>query len=172
MLFTEKGFGLNDYIVITAVFSSWTIYYFLPKIFSKQFTVLIFLYSLTISGIFDNSFGATPFDLYDIMDGPAYTVMDILVYFLYPPAGYIFLFLYKKLRIRDQHLVLFILISTAFSIGIEWIYHKMGVFKYKDGYNITYSICIYLFVQSIFVIFYRFLNNHGGERIGTSKSRD
>ncbi|WP_223587879.1 hypothetical protein [Neobacillus bataviensis] len=172
MMLTEKGFGLNDYFVIAAVFFSWIIYYFLPKIFSKQFTVLIFLYSLTISGIFDNSFGATPFDLYDIMDGPAYTVMDILVYFLYPPAGYIFLFLYKKLRIRDQHLVLFIPIFTAFSLGIEWIYHKMGVFKYKDGYNIIYSICIYLFVQSILVLLYRFLYNHGGERIATSKSRD
>ena len=175
MMWTEKGFGLNDYFVIAAVIVSWVIYIFLPKIFSKQMIVFIFLYSLTIASIFDNSFGATPIDLYDIMDGPAYTVMDIPVYLLYPPAGYIFLFLYQKLQIRDHYLVFFIMASTSVSLGIEWIYHNLGVFHYKDEYNMIYSICIYLFVQSLFVLFYRILKPnqhfHGGDRIATTKSR-
>lgn len=157
MKWTEKDFGQNDFFVIAAVIISWSVFYFLPKIFSKQLIVLIFLFSLTISSIFDNSFGADPFDLYDIMDGPAYTGMDLVVYLLYPPAGYIFLFLYEKFQIPDRFLMLFIILFTAFSLGIEWIYHKMGVFHYKDGYSIVYSISIYLFVQSLFVLFYRFL---------------
>lgn len=176
MMWTEKGFGLNDYFVLAVVIVSWAIFFFLPKIFSKQMIVLIFLYTLMTSSIFDNSFGATPIDLYDIMDGPAYTVMDIPVYFLYPPAGYIFLFFYQKLQIRDHYVIFFIIAATSVSLGVEWIYHKFGVFHYKGGYNIIYSVCIYLFIQSLFVLFYRFLNPnhliHGGDRIVTTKSRN
>lgn len=76
MMWVEKGFDSNDYFVLAAVMVSWGIYFYMPKIFSKQITVLIFLYTLTAAGIFDNSFGAPPFDFYDIMDGPAYTGMD------------------------------------------------------------------------------------------------
>ncbi|MEH7073280.1 hypothetical protein [Neobacillus drentensis] len=157
MKLVENNFGLNDYFVIFAVILSWGIYLLLPKVFSKQMTILIFLYSLTTAGLFDNSVGAPPFDYYDIMDGPAYTVMDVVVYFLYPPFSYLFLFLYKKFQIQDSYLVFFIISFTALAIGVEWVNHKMGVFHYKNGNSIIYSVCAYLFIQSLLVVLYRFL---------------
>lgn len=157
MMFAENKFDLNDYFVIIALFLSWGIYFFLPKVFSKQMTILIFLYSLTAAGLFDNSVGAAPFDFYDIMDGPAYTVMDVVVYFLYPPFSYLFLYLYKKHQIRDQYLVFFIASFTAAAIAVEWVFHKAGVFEYKNGNSIIYSICAYLFIQSLLIAVYRFL---------------
>jgi hypothetical protein len=160
MMLTEKGFGLNDFFVIGAVLVSWTIYFLLPKIFSEQVTVLIFLYSVTAAGILDNSFGAAPFDFYDIMDGPAYTVMDVVVYFLYPPFGYIFLFIYQKLHISNRFLVLFILVFSVISFGFEWVNFKMGVFHYKSGYSIIYSVCVYLIVQPIFVLFFNLIKEN------------
>ena len=157
MKLVDNNFGLNDYFVIFTVIITWGIYYFLPKVFSKQMTILIFLYSLTAAGLFDNSVGAPPFDYYDIMDGPAYTVMDVVVYFLYPPFSYLFLYLYKKYQIQDRFLVLFISSFTAAAIAVEWVFHKMGVFHYKNGNSIIYSICAYLFIQSLLVVMYRFL---------------
>ncbi|MBT2696723.1 hypothetical protein J7E79_04735 [Bacillus sp. ISL-40] len=71
MKLVENKFDMNDYFVIFAVILSWGILFFLPKVFSKQLTILIFLYSLTAAGLFYNSMGAAPFDYYDIMDGPA-----------------------------------------------------------------------------------------------------
>jgi hypothetical protein len=132
----------------------------LPKIFSKQVTVLIFLYSLTAAGLLDNSLGAAPFDFYDIMDGPAYTVMDVVVYFLYPPFGYIFLLLYQKLKISNRFLILFISLFTLFSVIIEWVNNKMGVFHYKNGYSIIYSVCVYLVVQSTFILFFKLIKKN------------
>src|SRR3954447_10813861 len=102
MMLVENKFDQNDYFVIFAVIISWGIYFFLPKVFSKQLTILIFLYSLTAAGLFDNTMGAAPYDHYDIMDGPAYTVMDVVVYFIYPPFSYLFLYLYKKYQIKDK----------------------------------------------------------------------
>ncbi|MEH7305149.1 hypothetical protein [Neobacillus drentensis] len=157
MMLVEDKFDLNDYFVIFAFIISWGIYFFLPKVFSRQITILIFLYSLTTAGLFDNSMGAEPFDFYDIMDGPAYTVMDIVVYFLYPPFAYGFLFIYKKLQLRDRYLVLFIFSTSVAATAVEWVYHKMGVFAYKNGNSIIYSICTYLVVQSLLIGLYRFM---------------
>lgn len=160
MMFLEDKFDLNDYFVICAVLVSWGIYFFLPKVFSKQLTILIFLYSLTAAGLFDNSIGAEPFDFYDIMDGPEYTVMDVVVYFLYPPFSYLFLYLYKKYQIKDRYLVFFIASFTAAAIAIEWVFYIMGVFHYKNGNSIKYSVCTYLFIQSLLIVFYRFLRTN------------
>jgi len=157
MMWVEDKFDLNDYFVIFTLIISWGMYYFLPKVFSKQMTILIFLYSLTAAGLFDNSIGAKPLDFYDIMDGPAYTVMDVVVYFLYPPFSYLFLFIYKKLQIKDRYLLVFILCFTATAIAVEWVYYKMGVFHYKNGNRTIFSVCTYLFIQSLLIFLYRFL---------------
>jgi hypothetical protein len=155
MLWTEKGFGMNDYFVIGEIIVTWSIYFLLPKIFTKQFTILLFLYTLTLASILDNSFGLIPFDYYDIMDGPKYTGMDVIVYILYPPYGYFFLFFYKRLRISDQKIILYIVIATILSVCFEWINLKMGVYHYKNGYQIAYSFCLYLLIQSILIVYYR-----------------
>jgi hypothetical protein len=155
MSWTETGFDLNDYCVLGGVIITWGIYFFIPKLFSKQFRVLIFLFSLTVASIMDNSFGVTTFDNYDIMDGPKYTGMDLVVYLLYPPCGYFFLYFYKKFSLSDIYIVFYISIVTIISICYEWFLHNVGVFHYKNGYQIVYSICFYLCFQSILIIYYR-----------------
>jgi hypothetical protein len=158
MKLVEDKFDLNDYFVIFAVIITWALFFLLPKVLSKQVTILIFLYSLTVSAFFDNSVGADPWDFYDIMDGPDYTVMDVVVYFLYPPFSYLFIFIYKRFKIKDRYLIVYIPCFTAAAIGVEWIYHKMRVFEYKSGNNIFYSICVYLTIQSVLIVFYRYLS--------------
>jgi hypothetical protein len=155
MSWTEAGFGFNDYCLLGLIIITWGIFFYLPKLFSKQFTVLTFVYSITFPSIIDNSFGVTPFDFYDIMDGPKYTGMDLVVYLLYLPYGYIFLYFYKKFCLSDNYIVVFISIATIISLCFEWINHKMGIFHYKHGYQIIYSICFYLLSQSILIVYYR-----------------
>lgn len=154
---TEKGFGMNDYFIIAAVILSWSIFFFLPKIFSKQLIILIILFSLTVASIMDNSFAVAPFDYYDILDGPEYTFMDLVVYLLYPPFGYFFLYFYKWLQIRIQYIFLYITAATFIAVCFEWINQKMGVFHYKNGYQIIYSICFYLVFQTILLVYYRWI---------------
>jgi hypothetical protein len=155
MSWTESGFGTNDYWLLGLIIITWCVFFRLPKIFSKQFTVLIFIYSLTIPSIMDNSIGVNPFNFYDIMDGPKYTGMDLVVYLLYPPNGYFFLYFYNKFCIDDKHIVLFITITTITSFCFEWINHKLGIFHYKNGYQIVYSPSFYLISQTLLVLYYR-----------------
>jgi hypothetical protein len=155
MGFVEKSFNINDYYVIAISILLWIVYFFLPLKLSKQMTVMIILFSITVASVFDNSFGALAFDFYDIMDGPDYTVMDLAVYFLYPPFGLYFVFLYKKLKIHRRTYMPFIFILSILAVGFEWISHEMNVFSYKNGYGIKYSFFIYIMVQSVFVFFYK-----------------
>ena len=155
MSWTESGFGSNDYWLLALIIITWGVFFCLPKIFSSQFTIFIFVYSLTIPSIMDNSFGVVPFNYYDIMDGPKYTGMDLVVYLLYPPYGYLFLFFYKKFCIDDKHFVFFISIAAIASFCFEWVNHKMGVFHYKNGYQIIYSPSFYLISQTLLILYYR-----------------
>ncbi|MFP7296433.1 hypothetical protein [Neobacillus niacini] len=157
MLLTEKGFGMDDYFVIAAVIISWGSFIILPKIFSKQLIILIILFSLTVPSIMDNSFAVFPFDYYDILDGPEYTIMDLVVYLLYPPFGYFFLYFYKRLQIRIQNIFLYISAGAFLSVCFEWINHKLGVFHYKNGYQIIYSFCFYLVCQTILILYYQWI---------------
>lgn len=160
MEWTEQGFDLNDYIVIGGLLISWSCYFVLPKIFTKQVTVLIFLYSMTTASIMDNSFGAAPFDFYDIMDGADYTGMDLMVYLLYPPFGYFFLYFYQKLKVKGRFVILFISVASLLSLCMEWFFFKMNLFQYKNGYQIINSLCVYLAIQSIHILFYRVIKAH------------
>lgn len=174
MKFVENDFGLNDYYVIVVVLVLWSIFFILPRLFSKQVTVLVFLYTVSTSSVFDNSFGALAFDYYDIMDGPEYTMMDLVVYFIYPTCGIFYLYIFEKLRISRKTYLPFILVCSLLSIGFEWVCHEMNVFEYKNGYGIKYSFIIYVSVQSVFIFFYNKIRNapEYGESSKTERSSE
>ncbi|MFD2444240.1 hypothetical protein ACFSO7_09685 [Bacillus sp. CGMCC 1.16607] len=155
MKFVENSFGLNDYFILILIVVLWAIYFLLPIKFSKQVSILIGLYCITVSSVLDNTFGALAFDYYDIMDGPDYTIMDIAVYLIYPPFGLFFIYLFEKLRISRKTYLPFIFVCSLFSLGFEWFSHLMNVFEYKNGYGIRYSLFIYIIVQSLFIAFYK-----------------
>lgn len=151
MSWTETGFDFNDYFVLAGVIIVWGIYFFIPKLFSKQFRVLIFIFSLTVASIMDNSFGVIPFDYYDIMDGPKYTGMDLVVYLLYPPYGYFFLYFYKKLCLSDKYIVFFISIATIFSICYNGYFIKLEFFIIKMGIK-SYTPYVFIYFSKPFLL--------------------
>jgi hypothetical protein len=97
------------------------------------------MYPVAAAILCDNSIGYGPFDYYDIMDGPKYTVMDLVAYLLYAPFGYFFIYFYLSLRVRGIGTVFYVLAFSALSVGFEWLCHAVGVFHYKNGYRILYS---------------------------------
>ena len=90
MPFDEGAFDLNDYFLLSCIAAAYVFMYILPKRFPLSVTFLLMLFSSTVSSMLDNSIGGNIFDLYDIMDKQAYTIMDFVVYWLYAPAGYFF----------------------------------------------------------------------------------
>lgn len=111
-----------------------------------------------MAAVLDNSLGGHIFNLYDIMDGPAYTLMDFLVYFLYGPMGYFFIYIYDLLHLKGMKTVGYILIWSGFGVAFELLCSRFGVFHYNGSYNWYYSFCIYLAFQSALTFFYRFIS--------------
>jgi hypothetical protein len=160
MPFTEKAFDTNDYFIIASILVLYVIMYFLPKRLPVSTTILLMLLGITIPMVLDNSIGSHSIDFYDIMDGPAYSIMDYLVYFLYAPFGYFFIYLYVFFRVRGFGNAFYIMFFSLFGIVFEWICVQAGVFQYKNSYNTYYSFPIYLVTQTAFLLFYKSISTY------------
>lgn len=164
MKLVEHAFDKNDWFLITALIVSYGVMLLLPKKFPLSISILLNLFGIAVASLFDNSIGYRPFDFYDIMDGPGYTFMDLLVYFLYAPFGYFFMYGYSWLHIKKMGTVFYILLFAAASVGFEWLCIRFQVFRYKHGYSIVYSYTIYLFVQASLLMFYGYLKSTPQEK--------
>lgn len=154
-MWVEKAFDLNDWVVLGSIVIVWSLFYLLPKgLLSKQAKIFVFLFSLSISTIFDCTSASLSIDYYDIMDGPKYTVMDLIVYILYMPFSYFFIYLYEFFKIKSYMIILYIIVWSLLSIGVEYFYHLMNVFTYKNGYQVYFSYCVYLTVQTLLLFLY------------------
>ncbi|SDO00294.1 hypothetical protein SAMN04487897_10737 [Paenibacillus sp. yr247] len=105
--------------------------------------------------MFDHTIGVQPFDFYDVVDESRYQLFDIVSYAMYTPFGYLYIYFYKKLGVKSFYTIPYILLWTSMSIGFEWLSVLVGVFHYKHGYQLMYSIPIYLFLQSIHLLLYQ-----------------
>ena len=160
-MIVEKAFDTNDWVVLLSSAILWLIVYFLPPKISRTNSILIMLYGVTVASFWDNSFGTEPLDFYDIMDGPVYDLMDFFVYFLYPPFAYFFIYVYQLFDLKVTGTVIYIIIWSLLSAFTESVLTSLHVFTYKNGFNIYFSFCIYLVVQSGLLAYVKQLNkNH------------
>lgn len=155
--FVEKEFGKNDMFILFVIFAIILLFTILPKRIPKSLTVLLLLYSLAIASLFDNSMGVSNHDYYDILDGPKYTIMDLLAYSIYLPFGYLFYYFYEKYNIHGLKTVGFILVWVVIGLSFEWLCVQFNVFTYKNGYKIIYSAPIYLFALSSLMLFIKYI---------------
>lgn len=165
-MFVEKAFGLNDWVVIFSIVIVWTVFFLLPKMLPRQITLLILLYGLTIPSICDNTLlGSGFFNFYNIMDGPAYTVMDVFVYFIYMPYAYFFIFIYQFLKIKGLWIVPYISLWTILSMLMETFFVSTHVFTYENGFSGFDSFCIYLITQTGLLIFFNVIDQKKPHRL-------
>jgi hypothetical protein len=160
MPFTEKAFDTNDYFIIVSILVLYAIMYFLPKRLPVSTTILLMLFGTTIPMVLDNAIGSHAIDLYDIMDGPAYSVMDYFVYFLYAPFAYFFIYFYVCFRVKGFGNAFYIMLFSLIGIAFEWICVQAGVFQYKNTYNTYYSFPIYLMAQTGLILFYKSISTN------------
>jgi hypothetical protein len=163
MPFDEKAFDLNDYFLFALILIGFGLVYKMPKRFPRSVTILILLFCSTVACVLDNSLGGNLIDLYDIMDGPKYAIMDFFLYFFYPPYGYFFVYYYDRWKVKGFWTLLYITGCSLLAIAVEWGCVKAGIFHYKKGYFINYSFCIYLTTQTMTIFFYQYITNKLGK---------
>lgn len=152
MIVYDNRFNGNEWFIIAGLIVGISIMYFLPKRFPKKISIVFFMCGVFSGFFFDHSLSVEPVDYYDVNDKSTYQIMDFLSYVSYGPISYFFFYFYDRLKPSSS--LLYILIWSFISVGLEWCAEKVGVFHYKHGYQLYYSFPIYLLVNSCWTLLY------------------
>ncbi|WP_373228889.1 hypothetical protein [Cohnella sp.] len=150
----DNQFNGNEWFVIGLMFVGFAAVWLLPRTFSPLQMIFNMFIGVTFGLIFDHTIFVPPFDLYDIGDKSTYQMFDFISYLMYAPYGYLFIYGIERLRIYGIMTIGYIILWTCMAILIEWLGVKVGLFHYKNGYKLLYSIPIYLILQSIHLAMY------------------
>jgi hypothetical protein len=153
----EHSFDANEWFIILSLLSLNILVCVTPKIFSLLQGTALYLYGIYCVMFFDHTISVRPWDFYDVNDNSSYQVIDFLSYCMYCPFSYFFIYLYVKLRIKGYEHIIYVLSWTCFSMLMEWIAVKIGLYHYDKGYKMYWSVPIYLFVQSVQIIYYHLI---------------
>lgn len=158
MIVYDQKFNQNEWFVIISLAAGLILFWRLKSRFTTKEVIVYFLFSFYMGIVLDHSISVNPFDFYDVNDNSSYQFIDFLTYLMYGPFGYIFIFCYDYFKIKSQYSPLYILVWVFISIGMEFFAQSLGVYHYKNGYEIFYSFPVYLLVFSIGLCLYRFLH--------------
>jgi hypothetical protein len=155
MPFPEK-FDQNEGFVLITLLLSIIFIFICPKRMPISITILIMIFSLTIARLADHLLSSPKIDLYSMMDSGKYEFFDLILYFLYAPFGYFFVYVYEKLKVNGYLTTIYILLWSLFGTFFEWISVNFEVFEYKE-WELKYSFTVYVFTQAITLLLYGYL---------------
>lgn len=150
-------FHSNVWFIIVLGIVGYTALFLFPKRFPTSLTILFVIAGITFVVSFDHTIGIPPFDFYDVNGKSADQFIDILSYIMYGPFGYFFLYFYDKFQIKGLKQIIYVIIWTVLATIAEFAANYFGVYHYKNGYILFYSVPVYLFVQSLNIVLYRFI---------------
>lgn len=150
----DHGFNENEWFVIASILVTNLAIWLAPRIFSKLEAIGYYIFGIYIGLFYDHTISIKPWDYYDVNDNSSYQVIDFLSYIMYGPYGYFFLYFYVKFNIRGLRTIPYVLVWSGFSVLMEWIGVKVGLFHYDKGYKMYWSFPIYLLSQNMMILFY------------------
>ncbi|KPV44106.1 hypothetical protein AN477_08500 [Alicyclobacillus ferrooxydans] len=159
MIIYDTHFNANEWFIMISLCFGFVCVAFFPKRFPRQVAAVFLMCGVYSGFFFDHSLSVEPISFYDVNDISKFQLMDFLSYFMYAPFSYFFFYAYDRLQLKPSYIPLYILVWSLASVGIEWLAVLFGVFHYQHGYQLAYSLPIYLLVQSCWVALYHGLKN-------------
>lgn len=150
----DTQFNANEWLVIVMAVIGFGAVFLFPRSFSPLQTAYLFLIGIGFGLVFDHTIAVPPFDFYDVGDASHYQFFDMISYIMYAPFGYWYIYLYQRLRIYGFYTIFYILLWACFGLGVEAVSVYIGVFHYRNGYQLVYSFPIYVMVLSIVLWLY------------------
>jgi len=154
----DRKFNSNEWFVITSLIIGIILVWKLPKRFSIKESLVYLIYFVFVGMIFDHTIAIEPFDYYDVNDSSAYQLMDFLSYLTFGPFGYLYIYFYDFFKMKNRYNTFYIFLWTMSALLMEYVAHALGVYHYKNGYEIYYSFPIYLAMLSSLLYLYKLLN--------------
>lgn len=152
-------FDKNEIYIIIAFIIVYAIFFMLPKRFPRDVTIFCLVWGFACSTLFDFTIGGGLIDLYRTNDLNAYELFDLVTYIMFAPISYFFIYLYDALSINKKTFIWFVIVWTMAGLGAEWISTKMGVTIHQQGYQIPYSVAVFLIVQTATLLYYEFIKS-------------
>jgi len=149
-------FNENEWFVLIACVLSYAVLFLLPKKIPNSLAVLIFVYSFCVARLYDTLIASPWVDFYDIMDTGKYDLFDIILYLLYAPFGYFFIYGYETFNVKGYGIILYILLWSVLGTGFEYVNVIFDVFQYKN-WRLQYSFTVYFITQAGTIALYAFL---------------
>ncbi|MDQ6418502.1 hypothetical protein RB620_03535 [Paenibacillus sp. LHD-117] len=160
----DNRFNANEWFVIGMLTLVIILLAVLPRRFPVKWAAVFTLYG-AFSGLYlDHTLAVEPLDYYDVNDNSSFELLDFLTYVIYGPFSYLLAYLHDRWKIKPSRDPLYVLCWALLSVGVEWFAMKIGVFHYKNGYNLYYSFPIYLLVISLSLLFFHKMNGMRTER--------
>ncbi|WEG10986.1 hypothetical protein PU629_12445 [Pullulanibacillus sp. KACC 23026] len=161
----DNHFNANEWFVISSLFVGIFVVLLLPKRFPNKTSMVFLLIGVFIGIVFDYTLSVLPVNYYDLNDSSKFEWTDFLTHGMYAAFAYIFFYLYDYLNIKPSFLLVYILVWSIISVGLEKISSLLGVFHYQNGYHIFFSFIIYLLVESSWIAFYYLIKAHGERKV-------
>ncbi|AIE60183.1 hypothetical protein [Bacillus methanolicus] len=158
MIPLPKSFDENEWFVLITLFIMIAFTLYLPRRFPISLTILICLFAIFIANLSDHLFATSITNFYNIMDSRKYELFDYLLYLLYAPFVYLFVYQFEKWNLKGYYILLFLIGWSIVGTVFEWVSHLFKVFHYKE-WKIWYSLTAYLITQPLTLLFFTFLKN-------------
>lgn len=152
-----ETFNDNEWFILVGIICLYGVVFLLPRRLDPKITLILFVWGFTVSKFFDFTIGGGLFDYYEVNDSAHYEIFDEMSYFVYAPFSYFFIYFFDALRIKGKFIGMYILSWSIIAVGSEWLTVIFHMITYKKGYTMMMSFPIYLFTQSMTLIFYRWI---------------
>lgn len=154
MIVYDNRFNANEWFVITAVLVGLAVVALLPKRFPRKASLVFYMCGVYSGFFFDHSLSVEPKSFYDVNDTSMFQVMDFISYWMYGPVSYLFFYVLDVLRLPIRFLPLYVFAWTLADLVLETFATHAGVFHYRHGYGIAFSMPVYLLTHSAWLVLY------------------
>ncbi|WP_438446990.1 hypothetical protein [Gorillibacterium sp. sgz5001074] len=149
-----EHFDKNEWFVLTMLVAAYGAIAILPKILPRSIVIPALIWGFASSTLFDFTIGGGLMDFYRVNDSNHYELTDLLIYFMFAPYGYFFVYFFEVLQITRKTAPLYILAWTFAGLLVQVVAEWMGMTHYQRGYRLEYNVVVFLAVQSVTALVY------------------
>ncbi|WP_040203526.1 hypothetical protein [Neobacillus jeddahensis] len=152
-----EQFDKNEIYIVIMLVIAYGALFLLPKKLPRKIALLFLLWGFTNATLFDFTIGGGLLDFYRVNDSNQYEWFDLLTYLLFATFGYFFVYFYERFQIHKKTFLFYVLGWTMVGLIMEKLSGWMGVTHYQNGYQLPYSVAVFLVVQTTTGLYYQFI---------------
>lgn len=150
-----ETFDKNEIYISVMLLIAYSAFFIFPKVLPRNITALFLVWGFASSTLFDFTIGGGMIDFYKVNDSNKYELFDLLSYFLFAVFSYFFVYFFEVLKVRGIGFVIYIAGWSLVGLAMEKVSSLMGLTYYQNGYEIYYSLAVFLVVQSTTALYYQ-----------------